>query len=373
MRIKPKRIITYCLLFVMGVAAVRGLPSFLPKLEKAAFLSAGLSMPEGGMDYISKELKEQDYLEMEDRDIPPEETENPDAETAAPEETKPEETEPQVVQQSKTPSEGEKGGDVQEKQFKGGGSSYIGYENIWVQNKPTSYTVDIKGLLEEGADLEIKKDENPYVLIYHTHTTESYLDGDYGWYPKNYTSRSLEENKNMIAVGNKIVEQLEAAGIGVIHVTDLFDYPSYNGAYDRTAAMIDEYKEKYPTLEVMLDVHRDAIQYDNGTKVKPTAVVDGKKAAQIMIASGCEEEPVTGFPDWKYNLRFALQLQSAAETKYPGLMRPLYFCVKKYNQYKSHNSLLIEMGTDGNTIEEAVYSGELLGKALVDVLNKYET
>ena len=175
----------------------------------------------------------------------------------------------------------------------------------------------------------------------------------------------------MIAVGNEIVKQLEAAGYTVIHDTELYDYPSYNGAYDRTAEMIDKYMEEYPTLEVLLDIHRDAIQYDSGTKVKPTAVINNKKAAQMMIISGCEEQNVSGFPDWKYNLRFALQIQKAVEDKYPGLMRPVFFCARKYNMHKSHNSLLIEMGTDANTIDEAKYSGSLLGDALVDVLDAH--
>lgn len=368
-----KRSFAFFALFVAGFMLLKTLPSMLPKLEGAAFLAAGLSAPEGGREYLSHSYMSQEELEeAPGESLPPV--------TTAPEETQPaspppEETqavETPEVQQTKMPSEGEKGGDVQEKQFKGGGSGYIGYENIWVQNKASSYTADIKKLLEEGPDLKIKKNQDPYVLIYHTHTTESYLDGDYGWYPKDYTSRSLEESHNMVAVGKKIVEQLQAAGIGVIHVTKQYDYPSYNGAYDRTSAMIDEYLKQYPTLTVLLDIHRDAIQYENGTKVKPTAVINGKKSAQIMIISGCEEGNVTGFPDWMQNLRFALQIQKTAENSFPGLMRPLFFCARKYNMHKSHNSLLIEMGTDGNTMDEAVYAGELLGKVLVETLQNYQ-
>ena len=77
---------------------------------------------------------------------------------------------------------------------------------------------------------------------------------------------------------------------------------------------------------------------------------------------------MTGYPDWKINLRFALRLQQALETAYPGLARPIYFCPRKYNQDLSHGALLIEMGSEGNTLEEAVYSGQLLGNILVKVL-----
>ena len=100
---------------------------------------------------------------------------------------------------------------------------------------------------------------------------------------------------------------------------------------------------------------------------------DGKKAAQIMIIAGCEDGKVTNFPRWEENLTFALQLQQTAETKYPGLMRPILFSARKYNMDVTPCSVLLEMGSDSNTLEEAVYSGRLIGTALAELLEKYIT
>ena len=369
----------------MLFAAVKGIPAVTPYIEDMAFLSAEMRLGDAAgaaanTDALEPATESGETQASQETEEPQETETEPETEAStepvAKSQDGTQDESAELVQvgitlENRTPAEGEKGGDIEEKKYDPSGSSYIKSGNVSVQNQAKSYTVDIDETLAQKADLKVAKDGKPYVLIYHTHTTESYLDGDYGWYPKSYTSRSLDENNNMIAVGNEIVKQLEAAGYTVIHDTELYDYPSYNGAYDRTAEMIDKYMEEYPTLEVLLDIHRDAIQYDSGTKVKPTAVINNKKAAQMMIISGCEEQNVSGFPDWKYNLRFALQIQKAVEDKYPGLMRPVFFCARKYNMHKSHNSLLIEMGTDANTIDEAKYSGSLLGDALVDVLDAH--
>ncbi|MPN23391.1 hypothetical protein SDC9_170779 [bioreactor metagenome] len=129
--------------------------------------------------------------------------------------------------------------------------------------------------------------------------------------------------------------------------------------------------KKYPSIQVILDIHRDAIQNNSGTKTKPITTINGKKAAQLMIISGCQEDGITGFDDWEYNLRFAMQIQKACVEKYPTLARPLLFSARKYVMYKSHNSLLIEIGSDSNTLDEAAYTGRLIGDVLSDLLPKY--
>ena len=109
---------------------------------------------------------------------------------------------------------------------------------------------------------------------------------------------------------------------------------------------------------------------DNGERIKPVATVLGKNAAQMMIITGCEEGKVTDFPEWEKNLTFALELQSICEEMYPGIMRPVYFCQRKYNMDMSANNLLVEVGSCANTLEEAAYSGRLLGSALAKLLDK---
>lgn len=349
-------------------------------VENMALASAGLVMPEGVAVYYAGAIQSAFSARAG------EDGENAQsaAKQAADPEPKETEGEPPPVTQAqeapvstaepstpKQPPEGtEKGGAIKEQQY-GETKETVKYKNIVVQNRTSEHSVNIEETLEKKPDLSLKNNGEPSVLIFHTHTTEAYQEYDVGWYPKEFQPRSLNSEKNMIRVGEEICKQLEAAGMGVIHDKNVYDNPSYTGAYERSGKKIDEYLEKYPSIQIILDIHRDAIEYDDGTKSKPTAVIDGKKAAQIMIISGCQEGDMTGFDDWKYNLRFALRLQQTLETDYPGLMRPLFFAPRKYNMHKSHNSLLIEMGSDGNTLEEAVYSGELLGKALAKLCDKY--
>lgn len=249
-------------------------------------------------------------------------------------------------------------------------SANTSYQNILVRNA-SDKSIDIKSVLSQMPDLKIEnKSEEPSILVFHTHTTESYQILDRDFYAVGYTSRNTNLSLNMVRVGNEIVSQLQNAGFKVIHDTNIYDL-KYNGAYERSGAAIDEYLKKYPSIKVILDIHRDAIQDNSGTKTKPVATINGKKAAQIMIISGCEGDGVTGFPDWKYNLRFAMQLQKKCNDMYPGLTRPLLFDNRRYNMYKSHNSLLVEVGSDANTLDEATYSARLFGKVLSELLENY--
>jgi stage II sporulation protein P len=163
---------------------------------------------------------------------------------------------------------------------------------------------------------------------------------------------------------------LERAGWQVIHDTTIYDR-QYTGAYDKSRAAVLRWLAEYPSIRVTLDVHRDAIHTNDGVHIRPLAQIGGKKAAQVMIISGCEEGGVTNFPSWAQNLSFATKLHMAAEETYPGLMRPLFFCQRKYNMDVTPFSLLLEMGADANTLEEAVYSGRLIGESLARLLENY--
>ena len=254
---------------------------------------------------------------------------------------------------------------VHERQIGGSGTQY---ENFYVKNT-TGVDISIAEELAKRPDITIKKDGTPQVLLMHTHTSETYLPSDLGYYPEDFNPRSTDNNNNVARVGEEVKKKLEAAGIGVIHDTTQHDVPSYNGSYDRSEVTVENILAENPSIQVVLDLHRDAIGNAESGKTKPTFVADGKKAAQIMIISGCGASGNVNFPDWEYNLRFALRLQQAAETRYPGMTRPLKFCNSQYNLNLTHGSLLIEIGSDSNSMEEAVYTGQLLGDALVDVLN----
>ncbi|MBR6568309.1 MAG: stage II sporulation protein P [Clostridia bacterium] len=246
------------------------------------------------------------------------------------------------------------------------------YGLVRVKNVNNKTGIDIKKLLETKSDLTVKKDE-PAVLIFHTHTTETYEILDRGFYAIGHKTRSNDSAVNMVRVGEEIVREIESAGYKVIHDKVIHD-SSYNGAYAHSRKSVETYLEKYPSIKVVLDIHRDAIQRSDGTKIKPTATVDGKKAAQIMIISGCQEEggPIEGFPNWKKNLVFAVELQNTLEELFEGITRPLYFSPRKYNMDLTDCSLLVEIGSDANTLDEAVYTGRCLGKAVSKILEKYE-
>lgn len=242
------------------------------------------------------------------------------------------------------------------------------YENISLRNT-TSYSVDAKSMLEKDLPFEIKDTREAQVLIVHTHTCESYMDSDSGFYYESFYPRTTDNEKNVAAVGEEISDSLKAHGIGVVHATVQHDHPSYDGAYDRSYNTIQSYLDKYSEIKVVLDIHRDSMTNDSMTKFKPTFDYNGKKAAQIMIMAG-HDESGADFPMWEDNLNFALKLQNTCETMYEGFTRPLYFGDFTYNMNVNSGSLLIEVGTDANTLQEALLSGELLGNALAQVLQK---
>lgn len=260
-----------------------------------------------------------------------------------------------------------KTGDIDEKQM-GATSKTLTLGVVDVDNKSNT-TISLKEMVSQKPVYKKITKTQPYILIYHTHSTEGYEMLDLGWYSNQYNSRTSNKSKNMIRVGDELTKALEEAGFKVIHDRNIYD-TSYNGAYARSRVSVEKYLEQYPSIQITLDVHRDAIHYESGTKCKPTAVINGKKAAQVMIISGCEGDGVEDFPSWKENLAFALNIQSSVEEKYSGLMRPVFFCNRKYNMDVTPCSLLLEFGTDANTLEEAVYSAQLIGKTLGDMLNK---
>lgn len=243
------------------------------------------------------------------------------------------------------------------------------FENISLNNK-TSYTVDPETLLKDGLPFEVSDTREVQVLIVHTHTCESYLESDDGYYYESFYPRTTDNEKNVSAVGEAVSKSLKEADIGVIHAVTQHDNPSYDGAYDRSFETIQKYLEKYPSIKVVLDIHRDSMTQEDMTRLKPTFTYNGKKAAQIMIMTG-HDSSYTYFPTWEDNLKFALLLQNTCETMYSGMTRPLNFGDFTYNMNANSGSLLIEVGTDANTLDEAVLSGELLGNALAEVLQNF--
>ena len=269
----------------------------------------------------------------------------------------------------KSADKDKKDGTIFEKQYQNEGVT-DSFGNVRLKNLNKT-KVSVEQLLNEKADFGVSGSK-PSVLIYHTHTTEAYQILDRDFYAQGYITRSKDKSFNMVRVGDEIVKELEKNGFACIHDTEIHDL-KYTGAYEHSRKAVTEYLKKYPSIQITLDIHRDAIEQSDGTKIKPTATVNGHKAAQIMIISGCQEQgnPVENFPDWRYNLIFAVELQNKIETLFPGLTRPIFFSPRRYNMNLTRNSLLIEVGSDSNTLREAALSGRMIGKALAEILREH--
>ncbi|MBR3968014.1 MAG: stage II sporulation protein P [Clostridia bacterium] len=262
-------------------------------------------------------------------------------------------------------------GDVQGKVIEKFISPYTAntsYDNIYLKNN-TTLDINLKDFLNSNLGFKIEKNNAPQVLILHTHATESYLRHNENYYTQNDTARNTNNAYNMVALGKIITNKLNAAGIVTLHDTTQHDNPSYNESYSRAASTICTYLKKYPSIKIVIDLHRDALAENDNDKVKLTTEIDGKKAAQIMLVMGSQSGNVTNFPDWKENLKLAVKLQKTVEDMYPSLARAIHFMPKNYNQSLTTGSLLIEIGTDGNTFEEAQYSAELLSNSLIKLLD----
>lgn len=341
---------------------------------KITLKSANLYLPSAAPNFSFDETKETKKEKKKDKTTTEAKTEkksetSAEAKTASIEKT-PEDIR-KLMKEAKAQSKNEKkDGAISEWQYTDEGvTDKFGVVKVKNVNKTQ---IDIEKLLSKKADLSVSKNE-PSVLVFHTHTTETYQLVDRDYYPTDNVTRSHDSARNMVRIGDAVCEELEKAGIKYVHDTKIHD-ERYTGAYDNSRETAVEYLKKYPSIQVVLDVHRDAVERTDGTKIRPVAKINGKKAAQIMIISGCQEEGngLTDFPDWKENLVFALQLQKTAEENFEGLMRPIYFCPRMYNMNLTHCSLLLEIGSDSNTLEEAEYSGRLIGNALSKLLKEYE-
>lgn len=233
----------------------------------------------------------------------------------------------------------------------------------------TNTGIDIGEIMKVTPAVKMKFTSTPEVLVIHTHATESFLSEDRDYYTASDPTRSADNRKNMIAIGNTVCERLEAAGIKTLHITDQFDNPNYTGSYSRAASVIYSSLKKYPTIKVILDVHRDSISSGND-KVKTVATVNGKTAAQVMLVMGSETGEVTSFPNWKKNLSLAARFQKNICNIEKNLARPIMVSSARYNEGITAGSMLLEVGTEVNTFEEANYSAYLAGDALAKTLKE---
>lgn len=239
-------------------------------------------------------------------------------------------------------------------------------KNIYIDND-TSYEIDIASLLSTPPSLQ-PVNGTPQVLIVHTHTTESYTPEGHSFYTAADSTRTQDKTQNVVRVGEEIARTLTDAGINVLHDTTINDYPSYNGSYTKTLGIIEWYLAHYPSIQVVLDIHRDAMIKTDGTKLKTTADIGGEKTAQVMLVIGTNEGGLS-HDNWKSNLKLGLHLQERLTSLYPKFARPLNLRKERFNQHATPGSMIVEVGTDGNTLAEAVRAGKHFAVALAEVLH----
>lgn len=225
-----------------------------------------------------------------------------------------------------------------------------------------SYQPDKQALLTRPSALSLS-DDGPAVLIVHTHSSEAYTMEVGFEYQESDALRTLDERYSVIRVGDEIADILTEAGISVLHDTQPNDYPNYNGAYERMRQTIEGYLAEYPSIQMVLDIHRDAAEDADGNPVALTAEADGEACAELMLVVGTDEGGLS-HPDWQENLANALKIQTLLNRSAPGLCRNLNLRTERFNQHETPGSLLVEVGASGNTLAEALRSARILGQAL---------
>ena len=235
------------------------------------------------------------------------------------------------------------------------GSKYLREGEVYVYNR-TSFDLDASVLREGTVDVNLG--EGPQILIVHSHGSEAYSQNDGDTYEESDPYRTTDCTHNVVKVGEEMATVFRAHGFQVIHDTTLFDYPSYNEAYDRSKAAVEQWLEKYPTIQVVLDVHRDALEGSEGEIYKMVSTEAGEKVAQVMMVIGSSGGGAD-FPRWKDNLAFAVLLQRNLVRGYTSLARPIVLRNSRYNQQLLPGSILVEVGGHGNTLTEAIDGARL--------------
>ncbi len=225
------------------------------------------------------------------------------------------------------------------------------------------YRPDTEKLLLSPLRWELCADA-PTVLIVHTHATESYTRESGQTYSETTAYRTLDESYNMLAVGDALARLLEEAGIGVIHDRQLHDYPSYNSSYANSRKSVKAYLEEYPGILLVLDLHRDAVEKADGSQLATHAVVNGCSAAQIMFLVGTDASG-NHHPNWQENLALAAKLNVCMEQLCPGITRATTLRAQRFNQDLGQLALLVEIGSAGNTLEEALRAVSVLAQAIL--------
>lgn len=238
----------------------------------------------------------------------------------------------------------------------------VTYSNVKIRNQ-SDYEITSDILSYENLDTSWNKK----ILIYHTHTCESYTPSEKYNYIMTGNYRTTDNNYNVVRVGEELTNILRNKGVEVIHNITYHDYPSYNGSYDRSLQTIENILEQNKDIKIVIDLHRDAV--GDGSSYGPTVKINGQSVAQMMLVIGTDGGGLE-HPNWQQNLKSAVKLQARANEKYPGLFRPIIVRNSRYNQHVAPGAWIIEVGATGNTLDECLLSMQYLAEVLGDIVSQ---
>lgn len=240
---------------------------------------------------------------------------------------------------------------------------YVVTGDVYINNR-SDKSFD-ESIFDGSFAAKLSEEEGPKVLIVHTHGSEAYTMPPGQEYEASGECRTTDCAFNVVRVGDELAAVLEEAGIEVLHDATLHDYPEYSGAYGRSLTAAEKAMEEYPSISLVLDIHRDAISDADGSPYKVVSNVAGVNAAQMSFIIGTDGGGLE-HPEWRENLKLAAAVQQRLLEDYPTLMRPISVRNSRYNQHVSPGALLVEMGAAGNSLDEALLSARLLGEALAE-------
>lgn len=227
------------------------------------------------------------------------------------------------------------------------------YGKVKIKNG-TSYTLTQDMLIP---DIKI---ENKNIILFHTHSCESYTSSDKYPYTPTGNFRTTDLNYTVTRVGAELENQLKQYNYTVIHNTDYHDYPAYTGSYTRSLATIENILKTNPS-DIIIDIHRDAV--GSRSDYAPTVKIGEEEVAQIMFVIGTNDGGLW-HPNWNQNLKFAIKIQEKAEEMYPGLFKPIMLTSSRYNQHIGKYASIIEVGATGNTLEQCLNSMKYFAKII---------
>ena len=207
--------------------------------------------------------------------------------------------------------------------------------------------------------------ENKNIILFHTHSCESYTSSEAYPYTPTGNYRTTDLNFTVTRVGTELETQLKQYNYKVVHNTDYHDYPAYNGSYTRSLKTVQNILQT-TSADIIIDVHRDAI--GSRSDYAPTVKIgDTDEAAQLMFVIGTNAGGLW-HPNWNQNLKFAIKIQEKAEEMYPGLFKPIMLTKSRYNQHTGKYASIIEVGATGNTLEQCLTSMKYLAKVMNEVI-----